>query len=390
MKIDAKNTTIMVVDDTPANLGVLEEMLQGQGYDVISFPRGALALQAAAQVQPDLILLDIMMPEMDGFEVCRRLKSEAGTAAIPVIFISALDDANSIVTAFTQGGVDYVTKPFHEDEVVSRVQTHLNIVRLRRELEASNENLEATVADRTRELAQANEQLLEVDRLKNEFLRMISHEIRTPANGILGIGELLLETVPASEENNTLRTMFQQSSTRLRNLIDDATLIADIDNLSIKKNLVLSYTEILNDVRVFLPDMEIESRGPEDPETVFIRVDYTLLKKALGTLVTLAACFLKAGSRVCISGAREKQTLSLRIDLDDLSLTPEQAGSFFELESTTRGSSTAQEMGLAPVVAQKILSAFGGDIRLVKQHDRGGYLLATLPVVDFVPLRRKP
>ncbi len=107
------NTTVMVVDDTPANLGLLEEMLHRERYRVTAFPRGALALRAAAKSPPDLILLDIMMPDMDGFEVCRRLKADEALRDIPILFISALDDMDSKVRAFAEGGVDYVTKPFH-------------------------------------------------------------------------------------------------------------------------------------------------------------------------------------------------------------------------------------------------------------------------------------
>ncbi len=109
--------TVMVVDDTPANLKLLEEMLSGEGYRALMFPSGSLALKAAVRNPPDLILLDIMMPEMDGFETCRRLKEDSATQEIPVIFLSALNDTESKVKAFSMGGVDYVTKPFQFSEV---------------------------------------------------------------------------------------------------------------------------------------------------------------------------------------------------------------------------------------------------------------------------------
>lgn len=143
----------MVIDDTPANLGLLEDMLVSNGFDVAAFPRGAMALAAAAQEPPDLILLDIMMPEMDGYEVCRRLKADASTQSIPVIFISALDATESKLRAFTDGGVDYVTKPLQQEEVLARVRTHLKLREMQRELERHNHDLENLVAEKMKEIS---------------------------------------------------------------------------------------------------------------------------------------------------------------------------------------------------------------------------------------------
>lgn len=145
--------TIMVVDDTPANLDLLAEMLHRQGFRVVQFPNGTLALRAASRNPPDLILLDIMMPDMSGFEVCRRLKADKVLQEIPVIFISALDDEPSKLKAFYEGGVDYVTKPFHEEEVLARVRTHLSLRRMRRELQDQNLYLQDLVRAQVREIS---------------------------------------------------------------------------------------------------------------------------------------------------------------------------------------------------------------------------------------------
>src|SRR5580700_3655814 len=112
--------SIIVVDDQPANLRLMEDMLKQRGYGVRSFPRGRMALAAASQQPPDLILLDINMPEMNGFEVCERLKADKELAPIPVIFLSALNETEDKVKAFRSGGVDYVTKPFQFEEVQAR------------------------------------------------------------------------------------------------------------------------------------------------------------------------------------------------------------------------------------------------------------------------------
>jgi putative two-component system response regulator len=152
-KLDELNGfTIMVVDDTPANLEVLEEILHKNGYGVLSFPRGDRALQAAAKMNPSLILLDIMMPGMDGFEVCTRLKSNKETQDIPVIFLSAMSEPEDKVKAFTVGGVDYITKPFYAQEVLARVHTHLSLNHMRLELQEYNRNLEEIIRTQVKEI----------------------------------------------------------------------------------------------------------------------------------------------------------------------------------------------------------------------------------------------
>src|SRR5882724_995379 len=125
---------ILLVDDVPANLSVLTAALEPEGYEILAAPNGPTALKVAAKARPHLILLDIMMPEVNGLETCRRLKADEATRDIPVIFITARGETESMVEGFRAGGVDYVVKPFQADEVLSRVATHLRLNRLTREL----------------------------------------------------------------------------------------------------------------------------------------------------------------------------------------------------------------------------------------------------------------
>jgi response regulator RpfG family c-di-GMP phosphodiesterase len=142
---------IMAVDDNPANLKLLEGMLRQEGYQVRSFPRGRLALAAAAENPPELILLDINMPEMNGYEVCERLKADEKMARIPVIFLSVLGEPADKVKAFQAGGVDYVTKPFQLEEVQARVDTH---IKLRRAQQVEHDLLEKTLTGAVRALTE--------------------------------------------------------------------------------------------------------------------------------------------------------------------------------------------------------------------------------------------
>jgi serine phosphatase RsbU (regulator of sigma subunit) len=145
-QVDAREANILIVDDTPANLRLLSQMLAEQGYRVRPAPDGPLALAAARAEPPDLILLDIRMPEMNGYEVGERLKADIRTRGIPIIFISALDATEDKVRAFTVGGVDYVTKPFQVEEVLARVETHLALRRLQKRLQHANRKMERELA----------------------------------------------------------------------------------------------------------------------------------------------------------------------------------------------------------------------------------------------------
>ncbi|MBW4683502.1 MAG: response regulator [Komarekiella atlantica HA4396-MV6] len=160
---------ILVVDDTPDNLRLLSAMLTQMGYEIRRVINGQTALKTAQAAPPDLILLDIMMPEMNGYEVCQHLKASEKTCDIPVIFISALDEVLDKVKAFAVGGVDYITKPFSEEEVFARVENNLTIRRLQKQLTEQNIRLQKEICDRQKaELALRLSQFY-LDRFKDSI-----------------------------------------------------------------------------------------------------------------------------------------------------------------------------------------------------------------------------
>jgi len=163
---------ILIVDDVPANLKVLGEILKGEGYKVRPVPSGALALQVAEKEMPDLILLDIMMPEMDGYEVCRRMKENPLLREIPIIFISALNETTDIVKALKSGGVDYITKPFKAEEVTARVNAHARLQMQKIELKKLNTT-------------------------KDKFFSIIAHDLKGSMGGFMGATEVLADQLGA-------------------------------------------------------------------------------------------------------------------------------------------------------------------------------------------------
>ncbi|MBF0201212.1 MAG: response regulator [Desulfamplus sp.] len=189
-----ETATIMVVDDSPENLNLLGDMLKRESYRVLSFPNGRMALDAAVKDPPDLILLDIMMAEMDGFEVCKHLKADDVLKDIPVLFISALTEVTDKIKAFSTGGVDYVTKPFHFEEVNARVETHLHLRQMKRELEKYNLHLEELVNEQVKDISDSQlATLLAVSKMAEyrddetghhvertrTFCRIIAEQLRT-------------------------------------------------------------------------------------------------------------------------------------------------------------------------------------------------------------------
>ena len=150
---------IAVVDDTAANLYLLCNLLEDAGYDVRSFPRGKLALEGIASSVPDLVLLDIHMPEINGYEVCEKLKADELTQNIPVIFISALNEIFDKVKAFQVGGVDYISKPFQSEEVLARVSTHVSLYQMKKKLQETNVIQGEKLAEQNSQLLQLNQSL---------------------------------------------------------------------------------------------------------------------------------------------------------------------------------------------------------------------------------------
>ncbi len=186
-----QTATILIVDDNPANLSVLSDALDEEGFEIWVAKSGKVALERVQYALPDLILLDIMMPEIDGYETCRQLKANPQTQDIPVIFMTALSDTANKVEGFQVGAVDYITKPFQQEEVISRVRLHLKLHDLAEKLEHKNALLEDNYAEL--KLAYKNLQQMQVKLIQNEkllsvgqMINGIAHEINNPVNFIYG------------------------------------------------------------------------------------------------------------------------------------------------------------------------------------------------------------
>ncbi len=220
---------ILIVDDIPSNLEVISETLSFVGYNVLIAISGERALNRLKRQSPDLILLDVMMPEMDGFETCRRLKEDPATCDIPVIFMTAAADAESKVKGFELGAVDYITKPFQAQEVLVRVKTHLKVKRLSQALKLRNEELHQIaeqLAQRIVDLEAAQEDLIQAEKMAalGQLTASIAHEINTPLGVIRGATENMIAAFNASLQQfpALIQRLSSQQQAEFLTLVNDA------------------------------------------------------------------------------------------------------------------------------------------------------------------------
>jgi DNA-binding response OmpR family regulator len=367
--------SIMIVDDTPDNLKLLEEMLRGRGYYVRAFPRGRLALAAAANEPPDLIMLDINMPEMTGYETCERLKADPRLSSIPVIFISALNEALDKVKAFQCGGVDYVTKPFQFEEVQARVATHLRLRQLQVELEMHNAHLEETVRLRTRELADAKGRLAILDKAKSDFLTLISHELRTPLNGLFGLTDLVFMGCEANPEISEFKAPFEESKLRLLTILDDAMLLCQIEvegtrfaPRPVSLDLVLKAATAK--AGEFAGSRKVSLEIAPDCAGVVSGHD-GLLTKAIQSLLETAVKFSKSGGTVRMFDHPTPTGVGLAIEATGRVIPLQALPRFFDVLAIGESITPGGDLGLGPPVADRIISLFGGSVTVTNCEPPG-------------------
>jgi signal transduction histidine kinase len=363
---------VLVVDDTLENLRLLSSMLGARGYEVRAVTSGRQALQAAERDPPDLILLDINMPEMNGYEVCERFKAHAALKEIPVIFLTALGDVADKVRAFDAGGIDYITKPFQVEEVQARVQTHVALRRANVELNDNYRRLSA------------------LEKLRDDLVHMIVHDMRSPLTVLGGHLALLRESAEATlsaEAVDDLR-MAERSARTLSRMVND---LLDVSRLETQK-LPLHATEhdlsaIVEDVCTALGTLDrgrtirLELPGPH---VVF--GDASLLKRVIENLVGNAIKHTPAGLGLTLSLIPGTSSTRVEVKDEGTGVPAEARERIFEKFETLamRTERRYDSVGLGLAFCKLAVEAHGGHIGVLPGVPRGSVFFFELPNVAAV------
>ena len=354
---------ILIVDDTPANLQLLVNLLSVQRYRVRPVTSGEAALKAVALQAPDLVLLDINMPGMNGYEVCKRLKRDPDTAHIPIIFISALTEVAEKVNAFSAGGVDYVTKPFQVEEILARVGTHLALRRSRLELEQS--------------LAR----LRELEELRDSLTHMIAHDMRSPLLSV-GLGLEIMEDEFRLAEPPA-RKLITDARVCVSTLVGMVTQMLDVSRLE-HGNLPLErkdfdlakaaaeVVELLQGSREH--EFGIQADGP-----VMVSADRELLRRVLDNLITNAVKFTPKQGRITVSLKPAGPDLRVEVVDQGPGISAEKQARLFTKFGQLEASEAKRGFGLGLAFVRLAIEAHGGQVGVSSQPGQGSTFWFTLP-----------
>lgn len=328
--------SILIVDDSTANLMLLESILKEHGYNVRAAISGELALMTIKRQAPDIILLDVNMPGMNGYEVCRALKADALLAEIPVIFVSAATDTADKLRAFEEGGVDYVTKPFQSQEVLARVETHLTLSKARNELEQKNMALESAMT----ELKQTQAQLVQSEKMAalGMLTAGIAHELNNPLNFIAASVQALKKIVTPFEQLIHLCEKAGENCDHFKKWCGEndhnelcETLIELVDNSCYGANRA---AEIVRGLRVFtrLDESGLKSTDlHENLESVLLLLHNRYLKR-----IKITKNYGELPTWVCQPGKLNQAFMNLISNAIDAIYAKEEQGQDDEIIITTR------------------------------------------------------
>jgi signal transduction histidine kinase len=366
---DACSPSILVVDDTPANLQMLADMLKRRGYRARPVPSGRLALQAAKADPPDLILLDVNMPEMDGYEVCAELKKDQTLAAVPVIFISAYGETADKMRAFSAGGLDYITKPFHVEEVEARVAIHLQLRRQQRELES---------------LLAKQRQL---EDMRDSMVHMIVHDLRAPLTAVFNYLDLVREQeagfiAPESMQNLDFAMKASRWMVQMVNVLLDASKI-ESGQMSLRR-VECDVGDVVSDALDAIRSLADEKNVLYQSDHVRAAVDRDAIARVVQNLVTNAVKLTPPGGDVHVSLQSKDNGLRVEVSDHGPGIAAEHHPKIFEkfgqLDTNVRQSIPSSGLGL--YFCKLAVEAHGGRIGVDSEVGQGSTFWFELPLRD--------
>ncbi len=379
----------LIIDDTPENLLTLGKLLEGE-FELQIATSGANGLALARQSPPDLILLDVMMPEMDGYETCRRLKADPQLASVPVVFVTGLSDESAETIGLSLGAADYITKPINVDIVRHRIRNLIEREQLRMEVEAHRDQLEELVQARTTALSIAKEAAEAANRAKSTFLANMSHELRTPMNGIIGMTSLAERYATEPKQKNYLAKV-AQSSRHLLAIINDILDITKIEAEHLElEQIDFQLDEVLDNLNN-IAGREAKAKGltltidvtPDLAKRVW-QGDPLRLGQILLNLTGNAIKFTAEGSvtvRVRVSEENPSDVLlSFAVQDPGIGISAEDQQRVFNAFEQADGSTTRKYggTGLGLAISKRLAEAMGGSIRADSQPGLDSTFLLTV------------
>ena len=352
--------TVLVVDDHPVNLRLLSAILEEAGYTVFTGENSAEALENIDRNSPDIILLDVMMPGMNGFSLCRKLKKNPKYCDIPIIFLTSLSQKEDIVEGFNAGGNDYIIKPFNQQELLARVRNHLHLY----DMLLENKRLIKLSEDASRS--------------KTEFLASMSHEIRTPLNSIIGMAEVLTDTPLTAEQKNYVR-IFRSAGESLLEIINDILDLSKIEAGQTELEAIDFHLPSLLDSVVSILSVRAAEQNsqlsihihPDVPQG--LRGDPTRLRQILINIVGNGLKFTENGSVKISVRLDDEQKLLFSVKDTGIGIPIEKQQLIFE-SFTQADSLTTRKFGgtgLGLTICSKLCKMMGGDIWLESEPEKG-------------------
>lgn len=379
--------TLLIVDDTPELVRLLLNFLTKAGFEVLIAQDGKRGIERAERARPDLILLDVKMPGMDGFEVCHYLKSQEITHDIPIIFMTAIANAPiDKLKGFGVGAADYITKPIQYEEVLARVTTHLNLYKLQKQLTQQNQQLQEEITHRK----QVEANLARVARLKNEFLANMSHELRTPLNAILGIAEAFQEEIygPINQKQHRFLSTLEDSGRHLLSLINDILDFSRLEADKLTLNLQpISVDDIcqasLRMVQNIAYKKRLQVSTTLDTMVDVIQADERRLKQILVNLLDNAVKFTPEGGTIAleVKGNTEQEIVHFHVKDTGIGIADSDMEHLFQVFVQLDGglSRVHEGTGLGLSLVYRLAKIHGGSVSVTSEVDQGSRFTVSLP-----------
>jgi len=365
VKVQNTDIYILVVDDTQTNREVMARILARKKYQNKLVASGAEALAAVAERLPDLILLDISMPGMNGYEVCEHLKADERTRHIPVMFISAHDETEDKLRAFHVGGVDYITKPFKIEEVLARVETQVI-------------------------LATQRKSIVELSDLKDQLLRTVSHDLKNPLHVIMGYASLLMDgnyATSAHEVNNMSKAIFN-SAERMYTLVTNLLELSHLEDGGGLQMMPLSICQLCSDM---MPEFEVTAQAKGQqltlnlPETdVMVNGDTMRLGQVMSNLVSNAIKYTPQNGHVLVTINNEGDKVRVCVEDNGLGIPPDAVSRLFDkfYRVNTLAHRSVEGTGLGLSIVKAIIEQHNGEIWVESELDKGSKFIFLLPALS--------